>query len=178
MVPFDLRRAKEKLNLLFSQQYRDGHCNHYCFPIEGWEPITRIHSDNHLWLVMACYHIVIEEGSLAYLDEKISYYDGEEGTVWEHVQKSIDFCLNNLGEHGFPLMLASDWNDMLYKVCREGKGESIWTGMQLATVATMMAELARLKGEDETPYLKVYERQKRLVNEIAWDGEWYCRCWK
>lgn len=176
MVPFDLRRAKEKLNLLFSQQYRDGHCNHYCFPIEGWEPITRIHSDNHLWLVMACYHIVIEEGSLAYLDEKISYYDGEEGTVWEHVQKSIDFCLNNLGEHGFPLMLASDWNDMLYKVCREGKGESIWTGMQLATVATMMAELARLKGEDETPYLKIYEQQKRLVNEIAWDGEWYCRC--
>lgn len=62
MVPFDLRRAKDKLNLLFTQQYRDGHCNHYCFPTEGWEPVTRIHSDNHLWLVMTTYNIVMGRG--------------------------------------------------------------------------------------------------------------------
>ena len=47
-----------------------------------------------------------------------------------------------MGEHGFPLMLCSDWNDMLYKVCRKGKGESIWTGMQFGTVLRMMEELA------------------------------------
>lgn len=71
MIPFDLRRAKDKLNLLFTQQYKDGHCNHYCFPTEGWEPVTRVHSDNHLWLVMTCYHIIMEEGKLDYLDEKV-----------------------------------------------------------------------------------------------------------
>ena len=119
MIPFNLRRAKNKLNLLFTQQYRDGHCNHYCFPLEGWEPVKRIHSDNHLWLVMTCYHIIMEEGTLDYLDEVIDFYDGGSATVWEHIKKSIEFCMNNLGENGFPLMLASDWNDMLYKVCRE-----------------------------------------------------------
>lgn len=176
MIPFNLRRAKNKLNLLFTQQYRDGHCNHYCFPLEGWEPVKRIHSDNHLWLVMTCYHIIMEEGTLDYLDEVIDFYDGGSATVWEHIKKSIDFCMNNLGENGFPLMLASDWNDMLYKVCREGKGESIWTGMQFGTVLRMIAELAELKGEDKQKYLDIYESQKKLVNEKAWDGKWYIRC--
>ena len=176
MVPFDTRRAKDKLNLLFTQQYKDGHCNHYCFPTEGWEPVTRIHSDNHLWLVMAAYNIIMEEGKLDYLDEKVPYYDGGASTVWEHIKKSIDFCMENLGEHGFPLMLCSDWNDMLYKVCREGKGESIWTSMQFGTVLRQIAELADLKGESGQKYLDIYEQQKKLVNDIAWDGKWYRRC--
>jgi cellobiose phosphorylase len=68
----------------------------------------------------------------------------------------------NLGEHGFPLMLSSDWNDMLYKVCRKGKGESIWTSMQFGTVLPMMAEMASLKGEDGQKYLDIYEAQKKL----------------
>ncbi len=176
MVPFDTRRAKDKLNLLFTQQYKDGHCNHYCFPNEGWEPVTRIHSDNHLWLVMACYNILMEEGKLDYLDEVVEFYDGGEATVWEHIQKSIDFCMANLGEHGFPLMLASDWNDMLYRVCQKGKGESIWTAMQLGTVLPMIAEIAELKGECGKKYLDIYEEQKKLVNTLAWDGEWFRRC--
>lgn len=176
MVPFDTARAREKLNLLFTQQYKDGHCNHYCFPYEGWEPVTRIHSDNHLWLVMTCYNIVMEEGRLDYLNEVVPFYDGGEDTVWHHINKSIDFTMANLGSHGFPLMLSSDWNDMLYKVCREGKGESIWTSMQFGTVLPMIAELARLMGEDDSRFLKIYDEQKKLVNEIAWDGEWYRRC--
>lgn len=176
MVPFDIRRAKDKLNLLFTQQYNDGHCNHYCFPTEGWEPVTRIHSDNHLWLVMTTYHIIMEEGRLDYLDEIVDFYDGGSGTVWEHIKKSIDFCIENLGENGFPLMLASDWNDMLYKVCRKGKGESIWTSMQFGTVLKMIAELAKLKGECSQKYLDIYEEQKKIVNDIAWDGDWYIRC--
>lgn len=176
MVPFDTRRAKDKLNLLFTQQYQDGHCNHYCFPTEGWEPVTRIHSDNHLWLVMATYHIVMEEGNTDYLKETVSYYDGGEATVWEHIKKSIDFCMENLGENGFPLMLSSDWNDMLYKVCRKGKGESIWTSMQFGTVLRQIAEIAELIGEDGQKYLDIYETQKKLINDIAWDGKWYRRC--
>lgn len=176
MVPFNLDRAKNKLKLLLTQQYQDGHCNHYFFPNEGWEPVTRIHSDNHLWLIMTVYHIIMEEGKLDFLDEKVEFYDGGMGTVWEHIKKSVDFTMENLGEQGFPLMLASDWNDMLFKVCREGKGESIWTGMQFGTVLRQIAELAKRKGEDNRKYLDIYEQQKRLVNEKAWDGAWYRRC--
>ncbi len=176
MIPFDLRRAKNQLNLLLTQQYTDGHSNHYFFPNEGWEPVTRIHSDNHLWFIMTAYHIVMEEGSLDYLDEVVSYYDGGEGTVWEHIKKSIDFTESHCGEFGFPLMLASDWNDMLFKVCQKGKGESVWTGMQFGVVLRQIAELAGLKGEDDSRYKALYEVQKQLVNEKAWDGKWFRRC--
>ena len=176
MIPFDLNRAKEKLNSLFTQQYKDGHCNHYFYPNEGWEPIKRIHSDNHLWLVMDVYHIVMEEGKLDYLLTEVPFYDGGAATVWDHIKKSIDFTRQNLGERGFPLMLSSDWNDMLYKVCRQGKGESIWTSMQFGTVLQMMAQLSQLMEEDGKAYLKIYEEQKQLINSTAWDGEWFRRC--
>ena len=209
MIPLDARRAKEKLNLLFTQQYADGHCNHYFFPTEGWEPVTRIHSDNHLWLVMDGYHMAVEEGRLDYLKTRIPFYDGGSATVWEHMKRSIDFTKEHMGEHGFPLMLCSDWNDMLYKVCRKGKGESIWTGMQFGTVLRMMEELAEriaasgeaqeyVSAQDghtvqnghaaqdgraaqaETAFAeecrRLYERQRELMNTLAWDGEWFRRC--
>lgn len=176
MVPFNTERAKEKLNLLFTQQYNDGHCNHYCFPYEGWEPVTRIHSDNHLWLIMTTYHIVMEEGKTDYLYQSIPYYDGGEGTVWEHINKSIDFTSTHCGENGFPLMLASDWNDMLFKVCQKGKGESVWTAMQFGTVLKQIKELAEIIGEDITLYESLYNTQKSLINKKAWDGNWFRRC--
>lgn len=178
MIPLQLDRAKEKFELLLTQQYQDGHCNHYFFPTEGWEPVTRIHSDNHLWLVMDAYHIALEEGSVAYLDTQAPYFDGGSGTIWEHIKQSIRFTTQNMGAHGFPLMLSSDWNDMLYKVCRKGKGESIWTGMQFAVALRMMQELAERKGEPEfaAECKALYARQQALCRTLAWDGAWFRRC--
>ena len=40
----------------------------------------------------------------------------------------------------------------------------------------MMARLAQLKGEDGQQYLDIYENQKKLINEAAWDGQWFRRC--
>ena len=175
MIPFDTNRAKEKTKLLLTQQYNDGHVNHYFFPNEGWEPVTTVHSDDHLWTVLTCYALVIEEGSTDFLNERVSYYDGGEGTVLEHLKKSIDFTRANIGVHGFPLMLHSDWNDQLFRVCKEGKGESIWTAMQFGLALKCMAELADILDEDKSGYIKDYETQKYLVNAIGWDGKWYRR---
>ena len=61
------------------------------------------------------------------------------------------------------------WNE-------DGKGESVWTAMQFGTVLRQIAELAELRGEDSKKYLDIYEEQKKLVNNVAWDGEWYIRC--
>ena len=175
MVPFDTDRAKEKIKLLLSQQYNDGHVNHYFFPTEGWEPVTTVHPDDHLWTILSCHAMAMEEGSLDFLAEKVPYYDGGSGTVWEHLNKAIDFTLANLGERGFPLMLRSDWNDQLFRVCKEGKGESIWTSMQFGLALKQMAELSRLKGEDDSKFTREYEKQKQLVNTLGWDGKWFRR---
>lgn len=175
MIPFDTKRARDKIKLLLSQQYNDGHVNHYFFPTEGWDPVTTVHSDDHLWTILSCYELAMEEGSLDFLNETVEYYDGGSGTVWEHLNKAVDFTLKNLGAHGFPLMLHSDWNDQLFRVCKEGKGESIWTAMQFGTALRDMAKLAELKGEPSDKFKAEYEKQKELVNTVGWDGKWYRR---
>ena len=175
MIPYDTGRAREKIRLLLTQQYQDGHVNHYFFPTEGWDPVTTVHSDDHLWTVIAVARLCEEEGSTEFLAESVPWYDGGEGTIWEHTKRSITFTLGHLGERGFPLMLRSDWNDQLFRVCREGKGESIWTAMQFGVALTKIAELARHMGEDPTPYEAAYNTQKQRVNDLAWDGAWYRR---
>ena len=151
--------------------------NHYFFPCEGWEPVATIHSDDHLWPILAVWNLIAESGELSFLEEKIGYYDGGEATVFEHLRRSVDYTCTHLGAHGFPLMLRSDWNDQLFKVCRRGKGESIWTAMQFGLALQKMAELADRKGLSElaASYKKLYEDQKKLVNTTGWDGQWFRR---
>lgn len=177
VVSFDPEAAKDKVRLLLSQQYQDGHVNHYFFPAEGWEPVTSIHSDDHLWTALAVWDIVAETGDAAFLQDTVSFYDGGQGTVYEHLKRAIDFTASKLGPNGFPLMLRSDWNDQLFRVCRQGRGESIWTAMQLGTVLLRMKELAPLAGypEHAAQYERMYEEQRQLVNTLGWDGKWFRR---
>ena len=151
--------------------------NHYFFPVEGYDPVTTVHSDDHLWTILAVWNLVMEEGTADFLGEKAAYYDGGEDTVYEHLKKALEFTSHHLGRQGFPLMLRSDWNDALFRVCREGKGESIWTAMQLGVMLEKMEELASLWGEEALAAWcrNFYNRQKELVNTKGWDGEWFRR---
>ena len=176
-VPFNTETSKDKIKLLLSQQYQDGHANHYFFPTEGWDPVTSIHSDDHLWPIMATWDVIMETGDLSFLHDKVTYYDGFEGTVYEHLCKAIEFTKSNLGANGFPLMLRSDWNDQLFRVCRQGKGESIWTGMQLGFVLQKMTKLSELinRNEEAEGFTQMYREQKERINTLGWDGKWFRR---
>lgn len=176
-IPFDVEASKEKIRLLLREQYQDGHANHYFFPTEGWPPVTTIHSDDHLWPIWAVWSVVMETGDLSFLDEVLPYYDGGAATVYEHLRQAVDFTCAHLGVHGFPLMLRSDWNDQLFRVCREGKGESLWTAMQLGTMLLRLRELTCLMGrlEDAQEYTALYDTQQALINTIGWDGQWFRR---
>lgn len=173
----NIDETKDKLRLLLAQQYQDGHANHYFFPEERYEPVTRLHSDNHIWPILAVYQLIMEEGALDFLHETVPYYDGGEATVYEHLKQSIAFTKANMGDNGFPLMLTSDWNDMLYKVCREGKGESIWMAMFVGYALPKFAELARLL--DDSGYAEqldaFWSQLRETVETKAWDGRWYRR---
>ncbi len=177
MVPFDLEAAKEKTRLLLTQQYGDGHVNHYFFPTEGYDPVTTIHSDDHLWTILTVWNILCEEGTYDFLAERVPYYDGGSDSVYEHLKRAVAFTHAHLGKEGFPLMLRSDWNDALFRVCREGKGESIWTSMQFGLMLKKMEQMAKAMGEGELAqeYENWYQSQRELVNTKAWDGAWFRR---
>ncbi len=176
-ISLDLSTSRAKIHELMGQQYQDGHCNHMCFPVEGMEPLNKEHSDDHLWPILTVWSWIAESGDTAILDDAAPYYDGGEGTVYDHLCRSFAFTRGRMGENGLPLMLASDWNDSMWKVCQKGKGESFWTAMQLGVVLPKLAEMARIKHDEETAKLAedFTAELTAAVNKIGWDGAWFKR---
>ena len=174
-VMYDLNASKEKLKLILTQQYNSGKTNHYFYPVELNPPIVSDRSDNHLWMIYAVYQLIIEEGKLDILDEIVPYYDGGEGTVLEHLEKSIYYTVNNLGKDGLPLMLGSDWNDMLSNVCKKGYGESVFVSEMLVLACRELKEIYTLIGKDYTDLDNIAQKQIELINTFCWDGDWFIR---
>ena len=43
----------------------------------------------------------------------IPFANKEEGSVYEHLKRAINFSMTHLGKHGLPAGLYADWNDCL-----------------------------------------------------------------
>ncbi len=174
-IAYDLQASKEKLKLLFTQQYQSGKTNHYFYPVEKREPVISDRSDNHMWLVFTTYKILCEEGKLDFLQEVVPYYDGGEGTILEHIEKSVNYCSGHIGKDGLPLMLGSDWNDMLTSICKKGKGESVFVAQMLVIACKMLAEIYERLGKDGSRYATIAKTQEKVINEFAWNEDRYIR---
>ncbi len=174
-IMYDLEASKEKIKLIFTQQFKDGSTTHYFYPIEKSPSLLGARSDNHLWLVYAVYQVLVEEGKTDFLFEKVPYYDGGEGTVLEHIRKSIDFTVEHLGVDGLPLMLCSDWNDMLVNVCKKGLGESVFVSQMLCLACRQMIEICKKLNIGYEKYETVLAQQTKVLNEFCWDGKWFIR---
>lgn len=174
-VIYDVKSAKARIKDVMLEQYQEGKTNHYYYHVEKRPSMVSDRSDNHLWMIYTVYEIVMETGDLSFLDEVVPYYDGGEGTVFEHLTKSIEFSMNHLGKDNIPLMLGSDWNDCLDTVCRKGKGESVMVAEQVVLGARMMVELCKLKGVDSSYFESVYHNQKDTINDKMYDGDRYVR---
>lgn len=131
-------------------------------------------ADDALWLFPTVYKYISETGNLAFLDEVIPFADKEEGTVYEHLKRAIDFSLRNLGAHGMPVGLHADWNDCL----RLGKnGESTFVAFQLYYAMTIQNIFAGRRKDAE--YLaKLQKEQKNLgesLSKYCWDEDRFVR---
>ena len=99
-------------------------------------------ADDAMWLFPTVYKYIAETGNTAYLDEVIPFANKEEGTVYEHLKRAIDFSLNHLAAHKMPAGLYADWNDCL----RMGeKGESTFVAMQLYMAMNILRGFAGYK---------------------------------
>ncbi|HEY3379474.1 MAG TPA: hypothetical protein VGL77_18515 [Armatimonadota bacterium] len=176
-LQLDPLAARAKIHELLAQQEQNGFCYHTCYPVEGFTTEKKEYSDDHLWPLLTVWSWIAETGDAGILDDVVPYFDGGEGTIYEHLCRSVAFSQARMGEHGIPLMLAADWNDAMSRVCREGKGESFWTAMQLGVVLPKLAELATRRGDTATATLCAdYKRELTdVINDIGWDGAWYRR---
>lgn len=120
-----------------------------------------------------------ETGDIAFLDRKVPYVDGGEGTVFEHLSNCVANALLGLSPRGLPLLNRGigDWNDELNMVSREGKGESVMFGMTICFNLRECAAIAEAYGrrDEAKSWMERYEQLKSTINALAWDGEWYIR---
>ncbi|MBI3323760.1 MAG: hypothetical protein HYZ92_00580 [Candidatus Omnitrophica bacterium] len=185
--------ARQKILKIAGLIRQDGTC------APGWSDISgpaghRPNKDHPVWLTVTVADYIKETGDAAILREALPYLkdkwikgwdadpawnggavqDGS-GSLFEHLERNLDFTFNDVGPHGIPRIGHADWNDALDSVGLKGNGETVWLGMALVRSLKIFAELALLMGEEPkaTLALERAEQMSRRINEVAWDGEWY-----
>lgn len=131
-------------------------------------------ADDALWLFQTVYKYVSETGNVAFIDEVIPFANKDEGTVYEHLKRAIDFSMNHLGKHGMPAGLYADWNDCL----RLGAdGESTFVALQFYYAMTILKEFAAYKKDDEyIAYLdESQEKLGKIIQELCWNEDRFIR---
>ncbi len=131
-------------------------------------------ADDALWLFPTVYKYVAETGNKAFLEEVIPFANKDEGTVYEHLKRAVEFSFNHLGPHGMPAGLYADWNDCL----RLGaNGESSFVALQFYYAMTVLKKFAAtLEKKDDIAWLD--EKQEafgKLLDELCWDNDRFVR---
>ena len=134
-------------------------------------------ADDALWLFPTIYKYIAESGNIGFIDEVIPFANKDEGTVYEHLKRAIDFSMNRLGDNGMPAGLHADWNDCL----RLGKrGESTFVAMQLYYAMTVIKYFAELKDDaDYIDYInEIQYKMGNTIQEKCWEDDRYIRGYK
>jgi cellobiose phosphorylase len=183
------RECKEFLKVLLSFQRRDGSAMHQFNPLslegsvgDSIEMDDRPHyySDDHLWFVLAASGYIKETGDLEFLSEIVPFYEKdkagqplENGTVLEHLKRSLAFTRKDVGRHGLPLLGFADWNDT---VNLPTGAESLFSANLYGKALLEMMALEEFTGDPGlVEHQAAYDEMKARVENTAWDGRWYRR---
>ena len=130
-------------------------------------------ADDALWLVSSVVQYVRETGDLGFADQIVTYADGGEGTVYEHLTRILDFSAREVGRNGICKGLRADWNDCL----NLGGGESAMVSFLHLWALGNFCALAQALGrtEDAARYGALAETVKAVCGRVLWDGEWFIR---
>ena len=134
-------------------------------------------SDDALWLVGTIAEYLKETGEMSLLTETITYADGGEGTVYEHMTRILDFSARQIGGHGICNGLRADWNDCL----NLGGGESAMVSFLHYWAIENFLEIVSFINRDKNwdgdirKYESMKEQVKCACEKQLWDGKWYIR---
>jgi cellobiose phosphorylase len=113
--------ARQRIIDIASTQFADGSAYHQYQPLtkRGNNDIGSGFNDDPMWLILGVAAYIKETGDYAILDESVPFDNDEKNTasLMEHLSRSFEHVLNNLGPHGLPLIGRADWNDCLNLNC-------------------------------------------------------------
>lgn len=170
----------DKLLELLKGQLHEGYAMHGFQPLiwkQGAHNIPKpeqIYSDDHLWLLLSVSAYIKETGIFDFLSEVIPYADEKEESVYEHLEKALEYSWKQKGPHGLLLGLAADWNDCINL---KGRGESTWsTFLYYRALQEFVALAERCGRNKDVEHFRNYQCLiKEKLQQYAWDGEWYVR---
>ena len=197
MIP---ERARGRILDLAATQLSSGGAYHQYQPLtkRGNDAVGSNFNDDPLWLVLAVAAYLKETADFNILDELVPYENtpGTETPLYEHLERSVQYTLNNIGPHGLPLIGRADWNDCLnLNTFSDEPGESFQTHVNMNSdgktaesvfIANMFVlagkEMALLaahleKDEEAARYQNVAEKMTAVILEHGWDGDWFLRAY-
>lgn len=171
MLNYRQEKAKEEILECLRHQFRDGHGVLTWYPYDD----TR-YSDQPFWIIWAVCELVKETGDLSILDQRISWQDGGDATVLEHLHAAAERLLEDKGRNGLIRIFFADWNDAL-NVTTDPEAESVMLSHQCCLALQELGVLSRQIGDEQYAQRmqKEYEILRTRINKTAWDGDWYMR---
>ena len=191
-------RARERIIDLASTQLQDGGAYHQYQPLtkKGNDEIGGNFNDDPLWLILAVVAYIKETGDYSIL-EVMTPFDNDESTstpLLDHLKRSFDHVINNLGPHGLPLIGRADWNDCLNLNCfstepgesfqtstsKDGKvAESVFIAGMFCYIGDEYVQLLNKIGKTEEAQRadKEVKKMRETVMEHGWDGSWFIRAY-
>ena len=175
--------ARERILRILQTMWADGHTLYAVNPEtlkpnnERAEKIVR--SDAAVWGVFTVYEYLAETGDFAFLDEVVPYYDAGEGTVFEHLYRSLRFIAQHTGKDGLPDLFNVDWCDFLQIFTNAYTGgQSVMVAEQFIAAARLLMEMCdRMGRSKEKAWLRRASRRFTdvLNSDTCWDGKWFRR---
>jgi cellobiose phosphorylase len=191
-------RARERIIDIASTQFADGSAYHQYQPLtkRGNNDIGSGFNDDPLWLIAGVAAYIKETGDYGILDERVPFDNDAKNcaTLFEHLKRSFDHVVNNLGPHGLPLIGRADWNDCLNLNCfsetpdepyqttgnRVGRtAESVFIAGMFVGIGHEYARLCEKRGlgDEAKRSLAEVETMRATVLSHGWDGEWFLRAY-
>ncbi len=191
-------KARERILDIASIQLEDGSTYHQYQPLTklGNHNVGSGFNDDPLWLIGSTVAYIKETGDRNILNEKVPFdnKEGSEESIFEHLRRSINYTINNLGPHGLPLIGRADWNDCLNLNCfstepgesfqttsnfESGIAESIFIAGMFVMYGLEYSELCYRFGDSDEGD-KVISHVKNMEEAIykhGWDGSWFLRAY-
>ncbi|MBR2805933.1 MAG: glycosyl transferase [Oscillospiraceae bacterium] len=195
MIP---ERARERILDIAATQKADGGAYHQYQPLtkKGNSDIGGGFNDDPLWLIAGVDAYIRETGDWDILKENVPFDNDENntGTLLEHLRRSFNYTLNNLGPHGLPLIGCADWNDCLNLNCfsrypgesfqitgpSEGPvAESVFIGGMFVKYGKAYSSILKLTGNAEEAAeadIAIGNMEKAVLRD-GWDGDWFLRAY-
>lgn len=134
-------------------------------------------ADDALWLFPTILKYIGESGDKEFINQVIPYANKDEGTVYDHLKRAINFSMERLGAHHMPAGLHADWNDCL----RLGKkGESSFVALQLYYAMTVLRGFAL--DLNDTEYVAYLDQVQKVlgdtIQENCWEDDRFIRGFK